>query len=152
VILAHPTKPGNVAWDNGDVTERKPAKMPIGDWVDRQIRDAEERGEFDDLPGRGKPLPRRTGDVMEWVAEKLRAENTDTKALLPPSLVLRKELEDLPERLAAVRSEAKVREIVNDLNTRIKREILVPSGGPPLLARPVDVEDAVARWRERRAS
>ncbi|MGH3878906.1 MAG: DUF1992 domain-containing protein [Actinophytocola sp.] len=134
------------------MTERKPVKMPFGDWVDRQIRAAEERGEFDDLPGRGKPLPRRTGDVMEWVAEKLRAENTDTKALLPPSLVLRKELEDLPERLAGVRSEAKVRAIVTDLNARIKREILIPSGGPPLLVRPVDVEAAVVRWREGRAS
>lgn len=152
MILAHTSRLGKVAWDDGDVTERKPVNMPIGDWVDRQIRAAEERGEFDDLPGRGKPLPRRSGDVMEWVAEKLRTENTDTKALLPPSLVLRKELEDLPERLAGVRSEAKVRELVTDLNARIKREILVPSGGPPLLVRPVDVEDAVARWREGRAS
>jgi hypothetical protein len=142
----------NVTCDHGDVTERKPANMPIGDWVDRQIRDAEERGEFDDLPGRGKPLPKRTGDVMEWVAEKMRAENADTKALLPPSLSLRKELEDLPGLLAAVRSEAKVREIVTDLNKRIKREILLPSGGPPLLVRPVDVEAVVAQWRERRAS
>ena len=134
------------------MTERKPLNMPIGDWVDRQIRAAQERGEFDNLPGRGKPLPKRTGDVLEWVAEKMRAENSDTKALLPPSLALRKELEDLPERLADVRSEAKVREIVADLNKRIKREILVPREGPPLLVRPVDVEDVVARWRERRAS
>jgi len=126
--------------------------MPFGDWVDRQIQSAQERGDFDDLPGTGKPLPRRTGDVMEWVAEKMRAENADTKALLPPSLALRKELEDLPSRLDRVRSEDRVRAIVADLNARIKREILIPSGGPPLLVRPVDVEDAVARWRERRAS
>jgi DnaJ family protein C protein 28 len=26
------------------------------DWIDRQIREAQERGAFDDLPGRGKPL------------------------------------------------------------------------------------------------
>ncbi|MFC2037665.1 DUF1992 domain-containing protein [Chloroflexota bacterium] len=25
-------------------------------WIDQQIREAQERGEFDDLPGRGKPL------------------------------------------------------------------------------------------------
>jgi hypothetical protein len=134
------------------VTERKPANMPIGDWVDRQIQAAQERGDFDDLPGTGKPLPQRSGDVMEWVAEKLRAENADTKALLPPSLALRKELEDLPSRLDRVGSEDRVRALVADLNARIKREILLPSGGPPLLVRPVDVEDAVARWRERRAA
>ena len=26
------------------------------DWIDQQIREAQERGEFDDLPGMGKPL------------------------------------------------------------------------------------------------
>jgi len=26
-------------------------------WVDKQIREAQERGDFDDLPGAGKPLP-----------------------------------------------------------------------------------------------
>ena len=25
-------------------------------WIDRQVREAQERGEFDDLPGRGRPL------------------------------------------------------------------------------------------------
>jgi Domain of unknown function (DUF1992) len=132
------------------VTERKPVQMPVEDWVERQIRAAQERGEFDDLPGAGKPLPRRSGDVMEWVAEKLRAEDTDTRSLLPPSLALRKELEDLPARLSAVRSEREVREIVADLNRRIKAEILVPRGGPPLLVRPVDVEEAVENWRASR--
>jgi hypothetical protein len=132
------------------VTERKPVAMPVEDWVERQIRTAQERGEFDDLPGAGKPLPRRSGDVMEWVAEKLRAENTDTRSLLPPSLALRKELEDLPARLSRVRSEREVRALVADLNRRIKAEILVPSGGPPLLVRPVDVEEAVADWRASR--
>lgn len=129
------------------MTERKPADMPVGDWVERQIRSAQERGAFDDLPGTGKPLPRRSGDVMEWVADKMRAENADTRALLPPSLALRKELEELPARLRTVRSEARVREIVADLNRRIRNEILVPGAGPPLLVRLVDVEEAVADWR-----
>jgi hypothetical protein len=132
------------------VTERKPVDMPVGDWVERQIRAAQERGEFDDLPGAGKPLPRRSGDVMEWVADKLRAENADTRAVLPPSLVLRKELEELPARLAKVASEREVRQIVADLNRRIKAEILVPHPGPPLLVRPVDVEEAVENWRASR--
>jgi hypothetical protein len=140
-----------VPCDHGEVTERKPADMPVTDWVDRQIREAQDRGEFDNLPGAGKPLPKRSGDVMEWVAEKLRAENADTRALLPPSLALRKEIEELPGRLASVRSEQQVREIVADLNTRIKREILIPRGGPPLLVRLIDVEEAVAEWQAGRA-
>jgi hypothetical protein len=120
--------------------------MPVGDWVERQIRDAQERGAFDDLPGAGKPLPHRSGDVMEWVADKLRSEDTDTRGLLPPSLTLRKELKELPARLASVSSERRVREIVADLNARIKKEILVPGAGPPLLVRLVDVEEAVEAW------
>ncbi|MEV4218944.1 DUF1992 domain-containing protein [Nonomuraea sp. NPDC049725] len=39
------------------MTERKPGGMQFESWVDRQIREAQERGEFDDLPGAGKPLP-----------------------------------------------------------------------------------------------
>ncbi|HEY7596233.1 MAG TPA: DUF1992 domain-containing protein [Actinophytocola sp.] len=134
------------------MTERKPADMPVGSWVEQQIRAAQNRGEFDNLPLAGKPLPRRSDDVMEWVADKLRAEHADTKPLLPPSLALRKEIEDLPARLDGVRSEGKVREIVADLNKRIKREILIPSGGPPLLVRLLDVEETVADWRARRAA
>jgi hypothetical protein len=124
--------------------------MPVGDWVERQIREAQDRGEFDDLPGAGKLLPKRSDDVLEWVAEKLRAENANTGALLPPSLQLRKELEDLPARLSKVRTEREVCEIVTDLNKRIRAEILIPRGGPPLLVRLVDVEEEVERWRATR--
>ncbi|MEV0587999.1 DUF1992 domain-containing protein [Nonomuraea sp. NPDC050310] len=31
--------------------------MPFKTWIDRQIREATERGEFDNLPGTGKPIP-----------------------------------------------------------------------------------------------
>lgn len=124
--------------------------MPVGDWVERQIRAAQDRGAFDDLPGAGKPLPKNSGDVLEWVADKLRAEETDTRALLPPSLQLRKELEELPARLSKVRTEREVRVIIADLNKRIRAEILVPHAGPPLLVRLVDVEEEVERWRASR--
>ena len=43
------------------------AQRPLRQWesaVDKQIREAEERGEFDNLPGRGKPLR-----LEEWDAE-----------------------------------------------------------------------------------
>ncbi|MGV9308285.1 DnaJ family domain-containing protein [Nonomuraea sp. NPDC003727] len=41
--------------------------------IDRQIREAQERGEFDDLPGAGKPLPNRDelNDELWWVKRKL---------------------------------------------------------------------------------
>jgi hypothetical protein len=42
--------------------------MPYESWVDRQIREAIERGEFDNLPGQGKPikgLQETLGDVAD---------------------------------------------------------------------------------------
>ncbi|MDX6418598.1 MAG: hypothetical protein QOG28_3218, partial [Trebonia sp.] len=38
------------------MTERKPPQMKFSTWIDQQIADAERRGVFDDLPGKGKPL------------------------------------------------------------------------------------------------
>ncbi len=39
------------------VKVRKPQDVQDWEsWVDRQIREAQERGEFDDLPGKGRPL------------------------------------------------------------------------------------------------
>jgi Domain of unknown function (DUF1992) len=39
------------------VTRRKPPGASWESWIDRQVREAEERGEFDDLPGAGRPIP-----------------------------------------------------------------------------------------------
>ena len=39
------------------MTRRKPPGLSYRSWVDEQIRDAERRGAFDNLPGKGKPLP-----------------------------------------------------------------------------------------------
>jgi hypothetical protein len=71
------------------VTERRPAGMPFGSWVERQIREAQERGEFDDLPGAGKPLPGLTRDYDEmwWLRQLAEREHVST---LPPMLALRK--------------------------------------------------------------
>jgi predicted flavoprotein YhiN len=54
------------------VTSRKP--FGTG-WIDRQIREARERGEFDNLPGTGKPLPDldKPYDENWWVRQKLRS-------------------------------------------------------------------------------
>lgn len=135
---------------DGQLTERKPPGMSAEDWVERQIRAAQERGDFDNLPGTGKPIPKRPGGTMEWVAQKLREENADVTALLPPALALRKEVDELPERLAGERREAAVRAIVKDLNLRIAKAHREPQVGPPLRIGLVDVEETVAAWREQR--
>ena len=125
-------------------------------WVDRQIREARERGEFDNLPGTGKPL----GDLGDpndpdwWVRNYIKREKLDISGALPTPLALRKEAASFPESLADVRSEDQVREILEDFNHRVKIDRLRPAVGnlPPLLARTVDVDEVVDQWRELRSA
>jgi hypothetical protein len=120
-------------------------------WVERQIREAMERGEFDNLPGAGQPLPGLNGRDEEdwWVKGFLEREKISMP--LPTSLALRKEVAELPQTLAGVRDEADVRSIVADLNERIRDTHRRKVDGPPVVLRPVDLEATVAEWRRSRA-
>jgi hypothetical protein len=42
-----------IAWEGSFMTERKPPGVSFDGWVDKQIREAEQRGEFSELPGFG---------------------------------------------------------------------------------------------------
>lgn len=132
------------------MTERKPPGVPFENWIERQIREGIERGEFDDLPGSGKPLPDRNKPYDEnwWIKGKLRSE--DLPAPLPPTLLLRKEAEDALAAAAKAASESDVREIVTAINDRIREAIRTGLSGPPLNLVPYDVERVVREWRQRR--
>jgi len=132
------------------MTERKPAGMSFESWIDEQIRQAEERGAFDDLPGSGKPLPKRNEDAaVAWVREQLRREGIPADELLPTSLKLRKEIERLGENITSFRSEDELREVARELNHRIVEFRRFPSG-PPLFVPLVDIEALVQRWHKAR--
>jgi hypothetical protein len=118
-------------------------------WVERQIREAQERGAFDNLPGAGKPIPGLDRDDPNWWVKGL-LEREKIRAPLPPALALRREVQDLPETVRDCRGEAGVREIVDDLNRRILELRRRPSDGPPVFVGTVDVDAAVANWREAR--
>lgn len=125
---------------------------PYESSVDRQIREAQEAGAFDNLPGAGKPLPGLSGreDPNWWVRQWVDREGL--KGVLPPSLALRRAIEDLPETVADERSEARVREVVAELNAQIRSSRLRGIDGPPIFLRTQDVERVVTEWRERRAA
>ncbi|MGI5285578.1 DUF1992 domain-containing protein [Nonomuraea polychroma] len=132
------------------MTQRKPPGMPFESWVDRQIREAMERGEFDDLPGTGKPLPGldRPHDDMWWIKQKVESEGLTMP--LPPTLALRKEAEEALAQARGARSETEARQIVEDINRKIREAIRTGLSGPPLNLMPFNVEQIVSEWRRAR--
>jgi hypothetical protein len=119
-------------------------------WVERQIREATERGEFDNLPGAGRPIPGLNGrDDDNWWVKKL-LEREKLPMPLPASLALRKEVAELPQELADVPDEESVRQIVAELNQRIRDSHRRRVDGPPVVVALVDVEATVAEWRRNR--
>ena len=118
-------------------------------WVDMQVRRAIERGEFDDLPGTGKPIPDlgSTHDP-DWWAKRL-IEREQLTGLLPPALAVRREDAGLEARLDRETTEAGVRRILTDFNHRVveaRRQLL---GGPPVVTPTRDADHEVAAWRAR---
>jgi hypothetical protein len=134
------------------MTERKPPGVPFESWVDKQIRDAEAHGDFEQLPGFGEPLPPEVEapyDELWWIRRKMAREGL---AVLPPALALRKEAEDTLTAAYAAPSERIVRKLITDVNVKISDLMFRPPPGPPLGMKPYDVEDVVRQWRERRAA
>ena len=129
------------------MAEPKPPGVNWDSWVERQIRESMERGEFDNLPGLGKPL-RFEGpdDELWWIRDKLRREQVSD---LPPALALRKELDDTLDRIAGARTEAEVRRLVAAINDRIVYVNSHTTSGPPSNLVPLDVERLVEEWRQR---
>jgi hypothetical protein len=131
------------------VSERKPANVSWESWVERQIREAHERGEFDDLAGAGKPISDldRPYDEMWWIRKKLKE---DKLSVLPPALQVRRDLERAREQIARAGSEQQVRQIIAEINAHIRRTNRTTMHGPPTTVMPLDEEQTVREWRERR--
>ncbi|MEE4023009.1 DUF1992 domain-containing protein [Gordonia sp. PKS22-38] len=118
--------------------------------VEKMIREATERGEFDNLPGMGEPLDLTDADDPDWwVKRKIRDENLDSSALLPMPLQLRKEAQGFPESLRRIADEDAVREILTDFNHRVREAHLSSRAGMPSLvtAHTVDVDEMIQKWR-----
>lgn len=127
--------------------DRRLEAQPL--WVDQQIRSAIERGDFDDLPYAGKPLPDRLLDKdPDWWVKQL-IEREQVSGVLPPALQLRKDDAALDALLDSISSERRVREEVDAFNARVieaRRQLL---GGPPVITPLRDVDAEITAWRER---
>lgn len=94
--------------------------QPIEFWeslAERRIREAAERGEFDDLPGTGRPLPGLDGtyDPNWWVREWLRRTSLEDTAA-----ELRRTIRSELPRLKASPERPGTAERVADLNAAIE--------------------------------
>ena len=128
------------------MTERKPFGMPAEDWVDRQIREAQERGEFDNLPGAGKPLKGldRPWSLDDWARGKIKSEGV---SILPPGLQLRRDVERELDEIMQLALEEGVRRAVSRLNEHIRETNRRVVEGPASFVRPLDVEEVLLKWR-----
>ncbi|MGR3363847.1 MAG: DnaJ family domain-containing protein [Maritimibacter harenae] len=84
---------------------------PLMDLISAKIAEAERNGEFDNLPGAGKPLPKED-DPENALLNRIMRENAAT----PPFVALSRELERLREELKATTDEASRREIMKHMS------------------------------------
>ena len=129
------------------MTERKPPDASWESFVERQIREAQEAGQFDNLAGFGRPIEDidERYDELWWVKKKMRREKL---SLLPPSLEIRRDVERTWEDVLRMTTETEVRGAVASLNERIRRANFASVTGPPSTTMPLEVEDIVRRWKE----
>lgn len=85
--------------------------------VEALIREAQERGEFDNLPGKGKPI-----DLSEYfeTPEEMRMAQSVLKnaGMTPPEVSLLKEIAELRQALAALMDEKKKEDVRNKIQEK----------------------------------
>ena len=132
------------------MTKRLPPGTSFESWIDQQVRAAREAGEFDDLPGAGKPLADldEVYDPAWWLKQWLRRENV---SVLPRALELRASVEKALAAVIELRSEDEVRARLEALNAEIRRVNATTTSGPATGVSPLDVEEILRDYRRRRA-
>ena len=118
-----------------------------GTWVDLQVRQAIDRGDFRDLPGYGKPLQLTGENDPDWWVKRL--VEREKVVVVPPSVQLRRDDAELDARLDAMATETEVRREVADFNARVKWALYRPPEGPPVVTGRRDPDREVERWRAR---
>ncbi|MBI2998909.1 MAG: DUF1992 domain-containing protein [Deltaproteobacteria bacterium] len=99
--------------------------------VEERIRQAQQAGAFDNLPGKGKPLEL---EDLSWVPEDLRAAYIMLKNahVLPPEAQLLKEIHTLEDLLKYVEDEGKRSSMVKSIYWKMIRLDLLKRRSLPL--------------------
>jgi len=131
------------------MTREKPPDKAWDVWIEQLIQEARDAGEFDQLEGKGKPIPgvEAPYDPDWWVKKLLEREKV---SVLPPALELLRKVEAELAKIWAARREDEVRARVQALNAEIARVNAQVVAGPPTRLAPLDVDGMVQEWRARR--
>jgi len=119
--------------------------VTIQQWVEQQIREGKARGAFDDLPLAGQPLDlQEHHDEDWWIKRKIRDEGLE---VLPPSLILRRDIERAVRDARSAPTESEARRRIEAVNDRIRAANRIAIAGPPVNLVAYDVEELVGLWR-----
>lgn len=126
-----------------------PPKKSAQYWLnlaEERIQAAQAAGEFERLPGFGKPIPGidEAHDELWWVKDKLRREQI---VVLPPALEVLRDIERTLAAEVALPSASAVRAEIGALNERICRARFAAAWGPSVNAQVVNIEEQVERWK-----
>lgn len=99
--------------------------------IEKKIQDAQENGDFDDLPGKGKPI---AFEDDRNIPEELRLtykilKNADC---LPPELELRKEIRTMEDMLDKIPDEKAKYKHIKKINYKIMQLNMMGKGSPLL--------------------
>jgi hypothetical protein len=99
--------------------------------IEKKIQDAQENGDFDDLPGKGKPIALEDD---RNIPEELRLtykilKNADC---LPPELELRKEIRTMEDMLDKIPDEKAKYKHIKKINYKIMQLNMMGKGSPLL--------------------
>lgn len=86
--------------------------------VEEKIRTAFEEGQFDDLPGRGRPLDLK-GDSTIHPSLRVSSHILKNAGVLPPALRLRREICDLKALLNQIHDEDEAMGLVREINEKV---------------------------------
>ena len=88
--------------------------------VERRIKEAEEQGEFDHLPGKHKPIKLEDyGNIPDDL--RLAYKILKNAGCLPPELQLKKEIRRMEDLLEDISDEKEAYRIIKEINFRIMK-------------------------------
>jgi hypothetical protein len=119
----------------------------LDELIERRITEAMREGEFDDLPGKGKPLDLQEpyGDHGNWLALKILRNS----GFVTDEVRYRKEIEILRARLESAESQSEAKALVREINAIILKLNTMGTNIKPTDIAPLSEDEYRIRYGKR---